>query len=70
MKISSQVKQIHCDVTFANKRLHAERRHTLLFVWQALLPSGEAPAVMPPIAKRVNQNPPISIWLHQNQINY
>jgi hypothetical protein len=25
--------------------LHTERRHTLLFMWQALLPSGEAQAV-------------------------
>jgi hypothetical protein len=29
----------------ANKRLHAERRHTLSVMMQTLLPSGEAQAV-------------------------
>ncbi|MCE2838161.1 MAG: hypothetical protein LW834_14585, partial [Cyanobium sp. 49614_E6] len=29
-------------LSLSNKRLHTERRHTLLFVYQTLLPSGEA----------------------------
>jgi hypothetical protein len=32
-------------VSYLHKRLHTERRHTLLVVEQSLMPSGEAQAV-------------------------
>jgi hypothetical protein len=36
-----------CCSMQSNKRLHSERRHTLLFVYQTPLPSGEAQVGMP-----------------------